>query len=251
MLESIKTKLVGLPPIYYINLDHRDDKRKHMERLVAEYDLKATRVSAVDGRKHVGDYVKEIPPAVKHRELACSISHLNTIRKWLTESDTPYALICEDDWSLDTVMYWSFTWNDFTSRLPYYWDIVQCCITYHPQMTSTLNLHLRELGDFACVSYLINRRYAMKLMDLYWKNNRWDIVYPSPFKLTAEELLYKPGVCFSIPLFTYTNEFESSIQTLEHMAKYHIPARQFTLESWLKMGKNDLLSMYPLVQIKK
>ena len=249
-LDKLTEKLTGLPPLYYINLDHRKDKRAHMDRLVSEYKIKATRIPAIDGRQSVAEYVTSIPPHVKSTEIACTLSHLKAIRTWLTESDSDVAMICEDDFCLDTVMHWNFDWKTVMARLPYYWDIVQCCVTFHPQITSTINLHPRDLTDFSCVSYILNRRYAEKLMQLYWQDS-WNITYPSFYKLTAEELIYRPGVCFSIPLFTYTNEFESSIQTKEHIAQYHIPSRNQTMQIWMTIGKHDLLALQPLLQIKK
>jgi len=251
-INQLREKLAGLPPIYYINLDHRPEKRQHIERLIVEYGLKATRISAVDGRYPVDDYLvnKTGPLHLKRTELACSLSHLRAMHTWLSESDTETAMICEDDWCLDTVMYWPFSWSNVMESLPYYWDVFQCCITFHPQRVATFNIHPRELTDFSCVSYVVTRSYAQKLMSLYWRDNAWFLTYPSPYKLTAEELIYKPGVCFSIPLFTYTNEFESSIQTQEHKDQYHVPSRSMTLQGWLSLGNRNVLSLMPMVQLK-
>lgn len=124
-------------------------------------------------------------------------------------------------------------------KLPYYWDIFQCCITYHPLHPATISLHTHQTTDFSAVCYLIRRPYAEKLMSLYWRAGTWKLDYPSTLSLTAEEILYRPGVCLSMPLFTYTNEFESSIQTREHMNSYHVPSREFIIQVWQHVKKTN------------
>ena len=230
----------NFPPVYYINLEHRVDKRAHMEKNIVPY-VNATRMVAIDGRKDNTDmlYHRSVPQRLKPTEIACTLSHLNTIREWLTTSKTETALICEDDVSFETVASWPFTWQQVVDKLPYYWDIFQCCITYHPLHPATISLHIHQTTDFSAVCYLIRRPYAEKLMSLYWREGTWKLDYPSTFSLTAEEVLYRPGICLSMPLFTYTNEFESSIQTREHMNSYHVPSREFIIQVWQHVKKTN------------
>ena len=248
----MESKLNDLPPLYYINLDDRDDKRNYMEKMCSTHGITAKRISAINGKQpfeHLlsGQYPKRLKPT----EIACSISHLTAIREWYTTSDTEFALICEDDLSLDTVPYWNLTWNQIMERLPFYWDIAQLCITYHPQQQAIVNMHMHQTTDFSCVCYMIRRPYAKKLLDLYWRYGSWKLDYSYPMALTAEELLYKPGSCVSIPLFTYTNEFMSSIQTKEHMVIYHEYSRNLCLDLWRNRGNHDLFSFYPPLVIQK
>ena len=49
-LYDIMPSTAGLSQIYYINLDRRRDRRKRMEQLFSLFGLKASRVSAVDGK---------------------------------------------------------------------------------------------------------------------------------------------------------------------------------------------------------
>jgi len=231
-----------LPPLYYINLDHRSEKRAYMEQLLSSHQLQGTRISATNGLVDNSDLLHEgvIPARLKPTEIACTISHLRAIREWLTTSDTETALICEDDLSLDTVQHWPFTWRHVMDQLPYYWDIFQCCITYHPLHPPIISLHLHQTTDFSNVAYVIRRSYAEKLMRLYWRDGTWKLDYPSVYPLTVEEVVYKPGVCFSLPLLTYTNEFESSIQTKEHMNTYHVPSREFICSIWKQIHKTNV-----------
>ena len=246
--------LQNLPPLYYINLDERKEKRVYMDNLLTKHNIQGSRICATNGHLENSNLLNKhvIMSRLKNTEIACTISHLRAIQEWLTTSDTETALICEDDLSFDTVEYWSFTWKDVMDRLPYYWDIFQCCITYHPLHPPTISLHVHQTTDFSCVCYLINRRYAEKLMSLYWRDGSWKLDYFSAYPLTAEEVLYKPGVCISLPLFTYTNEFESSIQTKEHMKLYHVPSREFIVSIWKQIHKSnlDLLNLYKPVTLQ-
>lgn len=248
----ISSALEGLPHIYYINLDDRKDKNQYMVQLLTGYNLPYTRISATDGKKSVKPFLDgNIPDKLKQTEIACCISHLRAIREWLTTSDTEVAMFCEDDLSLDTVLYWNSTWKQFMKRVPFYWDILQCCITYHPNHPPVMNIHMHQTTDFSCVCYVLHRKYAMKLMDLYWRNETWKLDYDYHVGLTAEELLYRPGACISIPLFTYTNQFLSSIQTKEHMNTYHEYSRKLVLDVWKQKGNHDLLSFYPSIILQK
>ena len=50
-------------------------------------------------------------------EIGCTTSHLKALNHWLNTSDSPYAVIMEDDCNLDTVHFWNFTWKDFIARI--------------------------------------------------------------------------------------------------------------------------------------
>lgn len=243
----IQKKLKGFPPVYYINLDHRVEKRAYMEKLFNEAGIKSTRISATNGAEpfvHLLD--GNIPSRLRPAEIATSISHLRAIKEWYENSDSEYAFICEDDLSLETVPLWNFTWEEFMLRLPYYWEIAQCSITYHPNQPVVVSLHHHQTHDFSCVCYVIRRSYAKRLLSLYDRDGLWKLDYPTALPLTAEELLYRPGACLSIPLFCYTNQFESSIQTKEHMKTFHEYSRNIVLEVWRHIGVSyDLLSTYP------
>ena len=58
-------------------------------------------------------------------EIGCVTSHIKAMKHWLETSDSPYAVIMEDDCSLETVAYWNFTWKDFLGNAPYAWDVLQ------------------------------------------------------------------------------------------------------------------------------
>lgn len=246
--------LEHLPPIYYINLDRCEDRRLHMEKMLSSYGLQGTRIQATDGSKPVDHLVDVMPVRLRPNEIACTISHLRAIQTWLTTSDSDMALICEDDLSFETVEHWPFNWTHLIQRLPYYWEIVQLCIIYHPKQEINVNLHTRTNYDFSAACYMMKRSYAQRLMSYYWNavTSRWKLDYPLSVGLTSEEAVYRPGSCLSIPLFTFTNEHGSSIQTAEHVETYHAFSKRVVMSMWkqLKQSGLDILNTFPPILYK-
>ncbi|KQW77246.1 hypothetical protein ASC89_18805 [Devosia sp. Root413D1] len=91
----------GQVPTYYINLDHRQDRREFMESQFAQLGITAQRVDAV----HIADVPAEL--VAYHRgggslwrmnpgDLACGLSHQRTWAS-IAEGTAPWALVLEDD----------------------------------------------------------------------------------------------------------------------------------------------------------
>ena len=74
-----------------------------------------TRISAYDGRDDdlsdilVGKY----PSDMSGGEIGCTTSHLNAMKRFIDTSDAPYAVMMEDDCSLDLVQFWNFHMERF------------------------------------------------------------------------------------------------------------------------------------------
>lgn len=248
-------KLVGFPPLYYINLHHREDRNDYMKGVVHRYNLDGTRISATNGAcgiEYLSSLVDEMPQRLRPNEIACTISHLRAIQHWLNTSQSDTAMICEDDVCLDSVTSWNHSWNNVVSSLPYYWEILQCCVIFHPQHDIIINLHHRTSYDYSAACYMIRRSYAERLMNFYWnqETKRWRLSYPTAFPLTSEEVIYRPGVCLTIPLFSFTNEHGSDIQTKDHIETYHSFSKKIHQHLWKELERNQqvtILSMHPLL----
>ena len=125
------SKLKNIGPIYYINLDGQPERKEYMENLFKHWEIENyERVSAYDGREDdLGDILKgRYPEQMTSGEVGCTTSHLKAIKYWYETSDSPYAVIMEDDIELDIVRCWNFNWNNFIAKLPYDWDVVQLAI---------------------------------------------------------------------------------------------------------------------------
>ena len=102
------------------------------------------------------------------------------VRHFVEETDEPYAIMMEDDCSLDLVRFWNFTWKDFYGRIPYDWDVVQISIICTGDIH--VKIHKRFVNEFS-TCYLITRHHAEKLLRLHTRGNKYKLdngVRPRP-----------------------------------------------------------------------
>ena len=170
------------------------------------------------------------------KEVACTISHLLAIRHWLTNSTAETAWFVEDDISFETVEKWPFRWMDIQEYIPDYCDVLQMAITFIPDHDITFQLHKRQTDEHSATCYRMNRWYAQKLMKLFWLDNKFFLSKVYPYS-RSEEVLYRSGIVFSIPMFTYYTHFDSTIQTKQHVEYYHDYSRNIVLEFWNQAHK--------------
>ncbi len=118
--EKYQEKLPDVPkppfklPIYYINLDRSPDRRENMESQLREFNLKATRIKAIDGKNNQGNIQQGIMDGVHYQndfpkmtfgEIACTLSHLKAINQAYQDKHK-YAIIMEDDVSFEFIPFW-------------------------------------------------------------------------------------------------------------------------------------------------
>jgi len=231
-------KLANIGPIYYLNLDGQLDRKQYMEDQFKYWEVENyTRISAYDGREDdLSDIIKgKYPDMMTSGEIGCVTSHLKAIKHWYETSDSPYAIIMEDDCSLDPVHYWNFTWQDFYSQIPYDWDVVQIAIICTGDIH--VKLHKRFVNDFSTACYLINRHHAEKLLKFHIKDNKYRLdngVKPRP---VADDLIYNSGNTYSIPILLYQIELGSSIHP-DHIDAFHRGNHAAQANYWQQNGAN-------------
>jgi hypothetical protein len=240
--------LHDLPPVYYINLERRPDRRSHMEGMLAAAAVAgATRVAATDGPRAAG-LITAAPPGLSWSETACLVSHLRAIREWLETSESQTAIICEDDLSFDTVPRWGCGWGAVAAALDGKkmpggadWEVVQLAVIYTPGCPAVVSLHERRPGDWSACAYLIRRPYAEKLVSAHWDAaaRRWSFP-PTKLHQTSENVVLLPARCLSIPLFTYTGA-GSDIQSPEHVERFHARSRDLVRAAWERYDADTLL----------
>jgi hypothetical protein len=231
-------KLNGIGPIYYLNLDDQPDRREFMEKQFKYWEVdNYERISAYDGRDDdLGDILQgRYPDNMTSGEIGCVTSHLKTLKYYLDTSNSPYAVIMEDDCLLETVKYWNFTWSDFYANVPYDYDIVQIAIICTGDIH--VRLHKRFVNDFSTACYVISRHFAEKIVRLHCRGEKYKLdngVKPRP---VADDLIYNSGNTFSIPLLLYKTDLGSSIHP-EHVDAFHIGNYQAQLSFWQQNGAN-------------
>ena len=231
-------KLKNFGPVYYLNLDGQPERREYMEEQFKYWQVENyERISAYDGRDDdLSDIIKgRYPETMTSGEIGCTTSHLKAIKHWYETSDSPYAIIVEDDLDLQLARFWNFTWSDFVAKLPYDWDVVQLAIICTGNLH--VQLHKRFVNDFSTAAYMITRHHAEKLLKHHVRGDKYKLdngVKPRP---VADDLIYNSGNTFSIPLFLYKIALGSSIHP-EHVDFFHKSSHDGLLQFWTQTGCN-------------
>lgn len=226
-------KLKGLPPIYYLNLDEQPERAKYMEEQFKYWEIENyTRISAYDGRdgRDLGDILKgRYPDNMSSGEVGCVTSHLKAIKHWMETSDSPCALMMEDDCDLSTASHWTFSWKDFYAKVPYDYDVVQLAII-NPGSVH-INIHKRFVNDFSTAAYIITRHHATKLLKYHVRGEKYKLDNGVKPRAVADDLIYNSGNTYSIPLFHYKIELGSSIHP-DHIEIFHRQSHDGILGFW-------------------
>tara|TARA_B100000902_G_scaffold103466_1_gene105732 strand:- start:48 stop:839 length:792 start_codon:yes stop_codon:yes gene_type:complete len=229
-------KLKNFGPVYYLNLDDQPERKMYMEAQMKYWEIEDyTRISAYDGRDDdLSDILKgRYPDMMSGGEIGCTTSHLKALKHWLANSDSPYAIIMEDDCSLDLVRYWNFTWSDFIAKVPYDWDLVQLAIICTGDIN--IKIHKRFVNEFSTACYVITRHHAEKMVRLHCRGEKYKLdngVRPRP---VADDLLYNSGNSYAVPFLLYKVELGSAIHP-EHLPVFQEPNYKAQTHFWQQQG---------------
>ena len=213
-------KLKGIGPIYCINLDGQPERWEYMETQFKYWQIENyTRIPAYDGREDdLSDIITgRYPDNMSGGEIGCTTSHLRAMKEFL-KTDDPYAIMMEDDCSLDLVQTWNFTWKDFYTNFPYDWDVVQIAIICTGDIH--VKLHKRFVNDFSTACYVINRPHAEKLVRFHCRGEKYKIDQGVRPRAVADDLIYNSGNTYALPLLLYRIELGSTIHP-EHLEVFH------------------------------
>jgi hypothetical protein len=260
---TIHSKLDGLPPIYYFNLDHRKDRREYLEKQFSDYGI--TNYYRVNSSRYSVENYEEWKPKVitdKLRTqvwfLATLIDRMHGIIDWYNSNVSETCLVIEDDFCLETVDHWDFDWKTFVKSLPCNWECVQLHIIGEKFLSMNLSKWYRNNHSTGCL--LINRSYAKKLIDLHYIDNKFKLYsnygynknWPDYHYQSVDFVLYQIGVTYSIPLFTTNYNFLSDglrNGKINHMSKN---CDIIVLDWWKNKSKNYTLDdIFYLDSIKR
>jgi hypothetical protein len=194
-----------------------------------------TRISAYDGRDDdLSDIIKgRYPNNMTSSEIGCTTSHLKAIKHWVETSNSPYAIIMEDDCDLSIVKYWNFTWSDFIARSPYAWDVIQLAIICTGDIT--VPIHNRFVNDFSTACYVITRHHAEKLISNHIRGDKYKLDNGVKPRAVADDLIYNSGVTYATPILLYKIDLGSTIHP-EHIDIFHRNSHDAILNFWETQG---------------
>ena len=222
-------KLNNFPKIYWINLNHAKERYNKIIQQFEEFpEIIHQRVEAIHGDTIQNNdevlYCKSYASIlIQKRAQGCTASHIKAIKTYLDDKENKedYALIAEDDLSLETIPYWKKTWKEYFKMIPEDYDVVKLCnCSIIKKVIKSINEFKEEIKPLkdkiyyngACI-YLIKRECAKKIIDQFYNyvENKIDI---SKFATTSEGILfYSKYINYYFPLFVYQRVGKSFIRS--------------------------------------
>jgi GR25 family glycosyltransferase involved in LPS biosynthesis len=166
--------------IFVLNLNRSTNRKLNITEQAQKYKINNLEiVEAVDGKQfdkstdgmftfQNNDNLQYKTDVKKDKYLvACTLSHINTIRKF-HESKLPHAIIMEDDISFLMVPHWYRNINTIVNEAPPDWEMLSLFTMCEKNNFDTG--HYIDYSNSSCWSmaaYLINRKGSQRVMDEY------------------------------------------------------------------------------------
>jgi hypothetical protein len=232
-------KLKNIPTIYYLNLDHRPDRRDYMESQFDKWNLNnVKRFSASNYLAKDFDQWKKIlhlNELIKERNqqaVSITLSTFEMIRYWLETTNEKYLILMEDDYDLNLIEYWHFDWEYLMKNIPYNWDCIQ--LGYESWSHIKFFLHPKDRTSFFG-PIMINRHFAQKLINLHYINNKYILIkkYNTIYQIVSLDTIFPLlGVTYQLPLITQ-NPYLDAVPK-----KHHFLCRDIYYD-WWKNHRDD------------
>lgn len=242
-------KLSNFPPVYYISLEESTDRQQNLADQFSNWGIQNYTPMIFKRFAECSDIIHgPLVHTLNSSNKGASTSHLKSIKKWLTETDEPYAVFFEDDVSLKTVEYWDFTWSDFMGQLPEDWEAVQL-MWVRPHMVK-VEFRRRYPDDWSATAFMLTREYGQKLVDRFMISDNEFNYDMGGLQPIVENVLFSHGNVYTVPLFveetllptTFINapEFDSSL-IVNGQGESHHTSQEAVLAWWKNIGKNTNL----------
>lgn len=225
------TLINGVDIIYWINLDRSKDRKVLMDNILNNIKVKNKRISASDGNlipNIKSNFITVVPNNQPNGVYGCLLSHLRTIKEFW-DSKQNFALILEDDISLDFMKYWNKDLKTIIGQAPVDWDIIMISYT-DTNPNNHINLYNRWNPTISStMAYIINRKGCEKIMKLY-KNDKWFI---NTKDHVADVVVYNNcnTYVYRYPYFTINSNINSLIHN-DHL-ELHNKSKQLTRNIWI------------------
>ena len=83
-----------------------------------------------------------------------------------------------------------------------------------------MQMHYRFINDFSTAAYVINRRFAEKLLALYTRKGKYKLDGRIKPRAVADDLIYNSGMTYAMPILMYKIALGSDIHDM-HVDVYH------------------------------
>jgi GR25 family glycosyltransferase involved in LPS biosynthesis len=230
LFPHVKTRIEGLPPIFWISLGRCKERGERMKHHLDSLGIaRHTRVEGIDGSEEIPfpfssfgiRKMKKHDLQVNLKTHALVMSHAKAMETFLqdTSSSEEWALIMEDDACFDLLSEWPIeSFGSFLAIVPQDAGIVNLSLLLpEKDMPQTPLFPLQFLPAIAgatTLAYLLRRSYAQDFLRWFWKYPRPSLtvsdvdVYRVPETSLRKYMLHRP-------LFIFTDN-NSSIIHKEH-----------------------------------
>lgn len=266
---DLNDRLKGFPHIRFINLDERSDRRQWMENQFEKHEIfDYKRISANRygpqnydqwENKLILDYNNEFIRNDSICYLSILVNQLQSIVDWYNDNTSETCIIAEDDLNIGTFKFWTFDWEYFYSRLPCNWDCVQLHVIGSDSVP--MGLTRRSRTNHGATAYLINRRYAEKLILMHYQDGKFKFYnnygygdrWPKYHYQSPDFVPYEIGVTYTFPIFITNSEFNSDCD--EYQGERNHTARKsdyVTVKWWKNSAQNySVNELFSLDTIKR
>ena len=243
--------LNNFPHILWINLEKSEERRNKIIDLLNQYQLKNTRIIAIDGSNEIELNSKCIINSnLTCYENACSTSHLTAMKYFIDNISDEEIIIFEDDVSFEFLEYIPFNWDEFYNKLPVNYKIIQLSVT---RVTGIVNPILikthTNMNYYSATAYLIKKSIAIEIVNKFYsfEENKFNLSNEFYKTSTADGIISNTNYTYTIPIFTYQTT-DSTIHQSHLGFQNNSKLQQLNLWKRLKKTKFDhekYFSLFP------
>jgi GR25 family glycosyltransferase involved in LPS biosynthesis len=192
-----------------------------MEKMFNQHKLNFQRIQAVDGKQ-----LSSCDERLNPYEQGCTLSHLKAIETFYNSGDE-YAIICEDDMTLEFLPLWKKPIRSVIKDAPSDWEIILLGYILWPQnykyLQSLYNPFIPIIHN-STLSYLINRKAAEKILKNHTYQNPNLHLY-TKIRPVADVILYDivKTYVYQYSLFTYPDNNTSTIH--DNHSNFHTQSK--------------------------
>ena len=224
---------------YWINLDRSVERRQYMEDVLKNINVKNQRITAVDGKNmSIQDFNKYFiftPQKYTNYEYACLLSHLNAVLEF-SKSNNNYALILEDDITLDFSEYWNKKISEIIFNAPKDWDILMMGHNTYYNLTEEYTEFNDNIGLWGAFAYIINKKAAINFINKIYVNNKFELV--DNFKHLSDHYIYEANKTYMYK-YPYFSILTNSSTIHNQNLKGHKLTQYKAIKVWLKEKFNN------------
>jgi hypothetical protein len=245
----MQNKFKNIPHIYYLNSEEKWNLKEYTEKHLDKIGISNfTRISNlefhpkdVENWRHLV-YNKDSMTSEIESEVALSILHINTIKKWLETTREKYVIIMSDhvDYSYVEYFYEDWDWDYFMKNIPH--DFDSMLLGFEDKL-GVLPCFLHPIRDSHSTGMtMLTRKYAEKLVKFHYIDGKYNFFQKisNKFWKTSTGLvplhyfMNQCGKSYAIPLFPRNTEFTED----KYFTKEEMTNNQKLYSSWWQQFKN-------------